>query len=182
MGKKRLFVGIFIQNKDLSRNYIRIKKDFGGVLPGRWIKPENFHITLKFLGYVDPEKINDIKISLKGIIDNSFEDTIQLNGLGVFPDLYSPRILYINVKDPSGLLLRLNQLVEEKMSLLGFEKEKKPFRPHITIKRIKSKIDTDKFVSKLTKYKDFDFGKIQSLEVNLIESLTLPSGAIYSKI
>ncbi|NPA51867.1 MAG: RNA 2',3'-cyclic phosphodiesterase [Aquificae bacterium] len=179
---KRLFIGIFIPPKVLNKQYPRLKKEFGGIIPGKWVKTENLHITLKFLGYVDNNKIKQINHSLKEIFNNPLQEPIELSGLGVFPNPKNPRILYINVKDNSNFLQELHQSIEKKMLNLGFEKERKPFKPHITIKRIKTDIDTEKFIPKLTKYKDFYFGKLESVEINLIESITLPSGAIYHKI
>ncbi len=181
MEKKRLFVGIFIDSKSLNKDYTKLKRDFGGILPGKWVKPENFHITLKFLGYVESSKIDDIKTSLRKILNTNYKETITLNGLGVFPNIDNPKVLYIDVKKVN-ILYDLNSVVEEKLSFLGFEKEKKPFKPHITIKRIKSKIDKEKFLTKFAKYKNYPFGNIKSFEVSLIESITLPSGAIYRKI
>ena len=182
MGKKRLFIGTFIESKPLKRHYSKIKKDFGGILPGRWIKVENFHITFKFLGYVDEERITEIKMSVDKYIDKLQEAELEFTGLSVFPNLNSPRVLYIGVNDKTGILTEVNRYVEEKLSFLGFEKEKKPFRPHITIKRIKSEIDTQKFIDKISKYKNMCFGKQEKIEVNLIESFTAPNGAIYKKI
>jgi len=182
MGKKRLFIGTFIESKPLKKHYSKIKKDFGGILPGRWIKIENFHITFKFLGYVDEERVSEIKMSVERYMDKLQEVELEFTGLSVFPNVQNPKVLYMGINDRTGILTEINQYIEERLSFLGFERERKPFRPHITLKRIKTEIDTDKFIRKLNKYRNTPFGKQTRIEVNLIESFTTPKGAIYKKI
>ncbi len=182
MGKKRLFIGTFIDGKPLKRHYSKIKKDFGGILPGRWVRLESFHITFKFLGYVEEERISEIKLSIGKYIDKVQSAELEFSGLSVFPNIYNPKVLYINVEDKLGVLREINQYIEEKMSFLGFERERKPFKPHITLKRIKTEIDVKKFSEKLNKYQYTNFGRQSSIEVNLIESFTNPRGAVYRKV
>ncbi len=181
MKTKRLFIGTFIESKPLKSKYSKIKKEFGGILPGRWIKPENFHITFKFLGNVPEEEIPEIQDKLKEYLDKLQNAQFELRGLGVFPNAEHPKVLYIKVIDNDGILKKLQKFTEEKMEQLGFKKENRPFIPHITLKRIKS-ADVEKLKQKLEKYKEVSFGKQSIVELNLIESITNPKGAIYKKI
>ena len=181
MKTKRLFIGTFIEPKPLKSKYSKIKKELGGILPGRWIKPENFHITFKFLGNVPEEEIPEIQTSLKEYLDKLQNAQFELKGLGVFPNMENPKVLYIKVIDTDGILEKMQKFTEQKMEQLGFQKENRPFIPHITLKRIKY-ADVDKLKQKLEKYKETNFGKQDTVELNLIESITNPKGAVYKKL
>ena len=182
MAKKRLFIGIFVHSSVLKKQYIKIKKELSGVIPGRWVSPESFHITVKFLGEVEEEKILDIQNSLKSVIDKTQDISLHFKGLGVFPNLYNPKILYVKVEDKDGFLYSVNSFVETELEKLGFKKELKPFLPHITIKRIKHEVDQNKFLPKFKRFENVDFGTQKSVEVNIIESFLTPKGAIYKKL
>ncbi len=181
MAKKRLFIGIFTEKEIFKGKYSKIKKEFGGILPGRWIKPENFHITLKFIGNVEEEKIPEIQKILEKYLDKLEDLNIEIKGLGAFPNIKNPKILFAKVEDKDGILKKLNAEIEEKLQELGIKKELKPFTPHITLKRIKE-VNVEKFIEKVKKFENLHFGKQKKGKINLIESITAPKGAVYKII
>jgi 2'-5' RNA ligase len=144
------------------------------------VPEENFHITYKFIGDVDEKQLNDIKSQLKGQLNKTIDTNIKLNGLGAFPSIYNPKILFIKAED-DGLLNDLFSTIEDKLSYIGIEKEKRNFVPHITLMRVK-KYRIEEFLKGYYKFKEYDFGKIEKIEINIIESVLKPDGAVYRKL
>jgi len=176
---KRIFIGSFV-NID-KKIYLSLKKDFGGLIVGRWSPLENLHITFKFIGNIEEEKILKIRDCISPLLDKNIELSIRFKGLGVFPTLESPKILYIKVEDNDGVLKYLNSFIENSLNEIGFKKEIKPFIPHITVNRIKE-TKLKQFIEKLKKYQNISFGAEKNINVNIIESVTLPTGAVYKKL
>lgn len=173
---KRIFIGSFVEIENLKSHYTKIKKDLSGVLYGSWVKPENFHITYKFIGNVEEEKISEIKTALNSLLNQKYEIDLVVKGLGIF----SERILYFKVME-NQKLKEINKLVEDNLSKIGFKKEIKPFIPHITLVRIKE-LKQNQIYEKIKKYEENIFLKQKFLTVDIIESILNPKGAIYQKI
>lgn len=173
---KRIFIGSFVEIESLKSHYTKIKKDLSGVLYGSWIKPENFHITYKFIGNVEEDKISQIKDALNNLLIQKYEIDLVVKGLGVFSD----RVLYFKVME-SQKLKEINRSIEDSLYKIGFKKEVKPFIPHITIVRIKD-LKQNQLYEKIKKYEEDIFLKQKFLTVDIIESILNPKGAIYQRI
>jgi len=180
MFKKRIFIGSFIK-LDNSSLYRKIKKDFGGITTGKWIPEENFHITYRFIGEVTYDQLKGIYKALKSEINSPRTVRLNLKGVGAFPNIYNPRVFFIKVEDTDGELNTINKTVQDKLLSIGYKKEIKPFIPHVTIKRIKN-VKREDFLIKIKNYEDCFFGCQESLEINIIESILTPRGAVYKKI
>ncbi|WP_028951007.1 RNA 2',3'-cyclic phosphodiesterase [Sulfurihydrogenibium subterraneum] len=178
--EKRVFIGSFIDWEKLKKSYTTIKKDLSGVVSGSWVKPENFHITYKFLGNTKLDKINEILEILNKYFDKELEANISLKGLGVFPNLDNPRVLFYKVVE-NQVLKEIFLDLEEKLYNIGYKKEIKPFVPHITILRIKE-LKQAQFIEKLKNYEEELFLEQKTITVNLIESILNPKGAVYKKL
>ena len=178
---KRIFIGSFVEGKDILKNYTKIKKDFSSILKGRWTKNSNLHITYKFLGNTSNEKISEIKLILKDILNRSIDVNLTFQGISAFPNLKNPKVVFIKVKDKDNVLTDMHNHINEKLSLIGFEKDNKPFIPHITIKRPKF-VQEEKFISMVEKYENKIIGKMKNIEINIIESILTPEGAVYKKL
>lgn len=102
-----------------------------------WIKPQNLHLTLKFLGDILPAQLNEIKRTIRKISEASFGFKIKLIDAGVFPNLTTGGIIWIGNQEAPGELKQIVERLETGLSLLGIKKEKRDFRAHITIGRFK---------------------------------------------
>jgi 2'-5' RNA ligase len=174
----RLFISLNIpgdiKNKivDLRNSVIVNKSNY------KWEKEDKLHLTLKFIGDVEENLIEKIidKISfLKE--EKHFE--CELTGFGVFYQRKIPKILWagININpDPSGIILNLNYELEQ----LNIPKEEKPFRPHLTILRLKG-FEGEDFINAFKNYK-FNSLNFISNEISLRESKLLRSGSVYNEI
>ena len=176
---KRIFIGSFIDSRVLKKHYTEIKKDLSGTLSCSWVKPENFHITYKFIGNVEEIKVEEIKDKLSNL-NKEIEVQIVVKGIGIFPNIDQPRILYFKVEE-NPTLTDINKYVEDAMANLGFKREIKKFIPHITIARIKE-VKVKPFLEKLKKYENTIFFKQKTITVDIIESILNPTGAIYKKL
>ena len=98
---------------------------------GHWRRGENLHLTLKFLGEIPPSQIDDISVRLEhlGKTYQAFE--VDIVGFGVFPNIKSPRILWLGVK--SNTLLEVQSEIEESLHSLGISREPREYQPHITL-------------------------------------------------
>ncbi len=102
-----------------------------------WAKPENIHLTLKFLGEIDPERVEEIYGELEKSAEGISPFSLSAGGVGGFPGLKTPRVIWVGIKE-SEVLTQLQKNIDERLVELGFEKEDRPFHPHLTLCRIKS--------------------------------------------
>jgi 2'-5' RNA ligase len=102
----------------------------------KWVRPENIHLTLKFLGDVNIKKINSLIQTLADLFCNTKPIETQLTQLGAFPNIKRPRVLWVGLKDDKQNIVQLARSLEENLGKIGFQKDQKPFSPHITIGRL----------------------------------------------
>ncbi len=105
--------------------------------PINWVRPESIHLTLKFLGYVDPSIIFKLFSVLEPIGKKQHDFSIDVHGLGVFPQVKHPRILWVGFTGNTQALQELVLEIEAALEPLGFPAEEKSYHPHLTLARIK---------------------------------------------
>jgi 2'-5' RNA ligase len=111
--------------------------------PWRWIPPENYHLTLKFLGEVDDELLPSLFEAAARAASAAKPFTIAFGVFGAFPSLSRPRVLFYRVEDGADMLSALALNLESYLEGCGFEPERRPFRAHLTLARIKRPIPPD---------------------------------------
>jgi 2'-5' RNA ligase len=133
----RLFIAINIPKKERDRIHrsARILRD--QQYPVRWVSSDLFHVTLKFLGEVRPEKVPVIEEVLGEVAETTDPFSMQIGGFGAFPTIRRPRVLWMGV-EPSPALRGLKQDVEWALSEHGFDRETRAFHPHFTLGRATS--------------------------------------------
>jgi 2'-5' RNA ligase len=144
----------------------------------RWVAPESIHITLKFLGEVPDKRIEDIDGELTGLSWKPF--TVTVRGVGFFPGTRSPRVFWAGMEAPT--MQGLAEQLDTRMDRLGFEKEKRAFRPHITLARAKNTRIDSALVSAAAQFEERNFGSFAADRVFLFKSTLKPSGAVYEKL
>ena len=105
----------------------------------RWVRPEGIHLTLRFLGGIEADLVQEIEGRLKAVASRSSPFRIQLGGLGGFPSLERPSVLWIGVVGEVELLSMLQVGLEAELEPLGFPKEGRPFHPHLTLGRVRAR-------------------------------------------
>jgi RNA 2',3'-cyclic 3'-phosphodiesterase len=144
----------------------------------KWINPENIHITLVFLGNTEENLIKDIGSMLEKICKNSGVFDLVIRGTGVFRNINDPRIIWTNI-DHSEKLLMIADKILSGLTQMNIKLEDKPFKPHITIGRIKHLNNKDTFRKLTEKYQTVELQKIHVSEVILYESILLEHGPKY---
>jgi 2'-5' RNA ligase len=105
--------------------------------PWKWIPPENYHFTLKFLGEVTEDRLPSLNESGVLVASQVSTFSISLSRFGGFPSLSSPRVIFYDLETGKGELRSLAGMLEREMEHLGFKIEQRPFRAHLTLARIK---------------------------------------------
>lgn len=170
----RLFIAIDLP-EELKQKLGRIKSDFQ-ISQARWVKEENLHLTLKFLGQVKNKKIDSINLSLKNLTRTFPVFTLQTGNLGAFPSLKRARVLWIDIKEGEEAVQKLVQSIENEFLKLGFEKEKRRFEPHITLARLKKPESILRLPSVDWSY------SLKVTRIILFESLLKPTGPVYTPL
>lgn len=145
----------------------------------KWVKPDGMHITLKFLGNTQDSKILKIKDALVHAVSSFDPFFITISGIGAFPDVKRPRVLWVGVKNMDSLE-KLHTEIEARMSQLGYTKEKRSFHPHITLGRVRSQRGVKTVIRKLGLSRDIEFGDSYIDKLKLMKSVLKPAGAEYT--
>ena len=186
MGLLRAFIAVElpheIQQAIYDKATIVLKKATGSLI--RWVPPENMHLTLKFLGDVSPSNVEVLTQILRAEADSSRCFEIHVGGLGSFPSLRRPRVIYIGVQSPAGLET-LHHGVESASRRLGYESEERAFSPHLTIGRVRQDVsasDGQKIRQALENIHIDSLGTARVDSVHLFKSDLKPTGSVYTKL
>lgn len=175
----RSFVAINLPSQVKERIDL-VQKEWGALGPRvRWVAPENVHITLKFLGDVAEERVASIGDALGRVAAQvpPFDFTVTL--FGVFPDLRYPRIVWLGIGEGADRVAALQLAVEAEMERLGLAPEKRAFRPHVTVGRMKSPRGRSILAELLQTDTRID-EQVEVSEIFLMKSQLRPTGPIYS--
>jgi 2'-5' RNA ligase len=154
---------------------------FRAVCPdARWTRPEGIHLTLKFLGEISDDQVGKVTDALKGL--GAFgKFSVEVKGLGFFPDARRPRVFWAGVEAPPALA-ELAGRVEGCMEKLGFQREDRAYRPHLTLARFKVPRPLPELVELAGREKETSLGSFEVSEFFLFESKLSPRGAEYRKV
>lgn len=146
----------------------------------RWSKPENLHITTKFLGEVPPERLAAVVAALQGMASTG-PIPIEVRGIGWFPNPHSPRVLFAGIQAPEWLG-QLHIRTDEALGALGVPAETKPFRPHLTVARMEAKTEVANLRQAIFHLPGNQFGAFTAERFHLYESLTGGAGSVYTRV
>lgn len=177
MAEKRLFIGVGV-NSEHQKDLLEVAKKLKigaskKELEARWSPPENWHITIKFLGDVESSEIE----SLTKAIDNAasrFQTTnLRASGVGAFPEEKHARVIWAGVAK-SQVLLDLQTEVESECAPLGFKPEDRDFHPHITLARLRNAVSVREMISpfKRKTFEDVELSELILFESNRSGSFT----------
>jgi RNA 2',3'-cyclic 3'-phosphodiesterase len=149
----------------------------------RWVRPEAIHLTLKFLGDVARELIDDIDRVMQGCASTVEPFDFDVVGLDAFPNPHRPRIVWVGVSDPGGALTSLAQGLDRELASLGIPREGRAFRPHLTLGRVRSGGRSIPDLNAVLQLFDVGhLGKVEATAVSLIQSELRPEGASYAHL
>jgi 2'-5' RNA ligase len=151
----------------------------------RWVPPGNVHLTLRFLGEVSPDRVEEIETLLSAAAARHPAFTLTAQGVGAFPDLRRPRVVWVGIGPPEsiGTLDALHRDLEDGFADLGFGREGRPFRPHLTIGRVRDRRGRRRtFPRGWIEGAAFPAAPFSVDAIDLMESRLEPAGARYRRL
>lgn len=177
---------------DLSPELLTRLADLIGTLESRvelhsvrWPRPESIHLTVKFLGDVPNPMAPRITELVQAIAGERVAFPLQLHGLGGFPSLRQPRVIWVGVREPSGALARLALDIDVATERLGYPREDRPYEPHITIGRVRRGLlpaQVRRLGEALGAVSVGDLGEMQAAALWLYASQLRREGALYTPL
>lgn len=180
---KRTFIAIDIPDQirlAVAERIGELRNAFPRLRVG-WERPEKLHLTLKFLGDVEQDRLDGIIQSLNDAVQYTEPLGLAVSGAGVFPSTRKPRVLWLGITDADDRLSELSCNLEAAMENLGFPKEDRRFAPHLTIARIRDPNRSSDLAAEHIR-RGFAPMEFTVSEVALYESKLLPTGSVYSKL
>ena len=178
---KRLFVSVDLDG--LGEAVAAVKEQFEGASGLNFTDPEQAHVTVKFLGDTDEERVPELTDELTAAVDDAgvgpFE--AEFGGLGVFPSLDYISVVWVGVREGDDELTRLQEAIEKRTTALGFDEEDHEFTPHVTLARM-DHAGGKELVQKQVRETDPDVGTLAVEEIRLKESRLGPDGPTYETI
>jgi len=176
----RLFVALEIPPA-VRENLAALIRDLRAIAPQlKWVRAENLHITLKFIGEVADTKLEAIRQAL-GTVRSGAPVTLDFRGLGFFPNEKHPRVFWADM-EASTNLKGLATDIDRAMEKLGIPREQRPFSPHLTLARFQPPGLPEQLHSAVRENEVRDFGTLRTTQFHLIESKLKPSGAEYTTL
>ena len=142
------------------------------------VKPQNIHVTLRFLGNITPNMVEKIFEEMKRVQFTPFD--VKINGIGAFPHLRYPRVVWAGITEGADQLRDVFSQLEPRLRNLGFAPDTKGFSPHLTIARVKSGRNKAELAKFINENADYEFGVIKADCLKLKRSDLTPKGPIYS--
>jgi 2'-5' RNA ligase len=146
----------------------------------RWLAVKNIHLTLKFLGDVDPSRVLDVAARMDDAAGQIPPFSLKARGAGVFPDLRRARVLWVGLDGALEPLSRIQAALESGLESSGFKKESRRFHPHLTIGRTRRRIDAHTMGASLERLKEAVSDSFRVDRLGLFKSTLKPAGADYS--
>ena len=181
----RLFVALEIPSAVREHfatliNQLRALESKSSAKKPRWVRPENLHVTLKFIGHVDPALLDPIRATLAKLRSDGPVD-LRFRGLGFFPNAKRPRVLWAGTVAPPNLS-SLARDIDASLAKLGIPAEERAFTPHLTLARCEPSAISAAIAGVVERDSARDFGGLRTTQFHLIESKLKASGAEYTTL
>jgi len=187
MEKIRTFIAIEL-DESIKESLTKLQERLKGQVPRgsvRWVRPEGVHLTLKFLGDVPADQIGEITKALERSCQGFAPFSLLCGGLGCFPNLKRPRVMWVGIQEETGTLSQLKEAIEENVAPLGYPPEKRKFSPHLTLGRVQRRVssgDRHRLGELVGASEIGTLSQMQVKSVNLMRSDLRPSGAVYTRL
>jgi RNA 2',3'-cyclic 3'-phosphodiesterase len=178
----RVFVAIPLPS-ELKAKLVALQQEFGYISMGAtWVREAGFHVTLKFLGEVQPGCLQSIVDGMLETVQRYRPFPLTLRGVGAFPNESRPRVLWVGLEQGGGVLRGLQKELEENLASRGFPSDERPYNPHLTLARLKQVKQHREFLTCISRHRDDEIGHFEVTCLELLESQLHPKGARYSLI
>lgn len=187
MEQVRTFIAIELDEK-IKVALAELQEQLKGKIPPgsvRWVGPEGIHLTLKFLGNVPANRIEQVEQAISQACAGFPSFSFSIGGLGCFPDTRRPRVVWVGVQEDTGILKRLQKAIEDGMEKLGFPPEERGFQAHLTLGRTQrraSSADVRRLGQIVAETDIGELGRMEARAVSLMRSDLKPTGAVYTRL
>jgi RNA 2',3'-cyclic 3'-phosphodiesterase len=178
---KRIFIAVRVDPEPELLKALSVLKTSLSAESIKWTDLANTHLTLAFLGDTEEKKIKILGKMLKDKCLDLRKFEFVLSGMGVFKNFRDPRVIWAGIRS-SEKLSELNSRIAEGLRETGFSVEERPFRPHLTLGRIRSLKNIEILRDTLEKYRDTEFQSVKVNEVILFESILMQTGSLYKPL
>ncbi len=144
------------------------------------VEPRNLHVTLKFLGDVEETRIGEIASMTQAAVAGITPFTIHPRGTGIFPSPARPRVFWLGLHEPRGLLEKLHSIIDETLEAVGFQREPRGFKGHLTLARAKGRVRRETVAAFLKA--SFEALPFEVTGFHIFSSTLTPEGPIYKKL
>jgi len=144
------------------------------------VKPQNIHITIRFLGDITPSMIEKIDKEMQNVAFKPFD--VEIKGVGAFPNLKYARVVWAGIQQGEEELKKIFNQLEPRLRSLGLRPDPKGFSAHLTIARVKSGRNKAQLAESINSMIGFEFGKVRADCLKLKKSVLTPQGPIYSTL
>ncbi len=180
MSNIRTFIAVEVSNKTRERAGLLIDLLRASDANVKWVDAANIHLTLNFLGDVDERQIPEVCAAIHVAAQSVDPFELVCAGVGAFPNAQRPRTLWIGTDEGTDEVCALQSSTETELDEIGFPKEKRKFKPHLTIGRIRRGGGSVRRLNEMLKEtSEFDAGKTIVSEVVVFSSELQPSGPVY---
>lgn len=147
-----------------------------------WVAAPNLHLTLKFLGELPPDALEQVKDGLTEAVAGAAPFSLHFYGLGAFPGMARPRVLWVGVAEGGQAAQALLARVEAALGRRGFPREDRPFSPHLTIGRVREPRGLAGLQEAMARDARMDFGRLEARALSLMRSDLSPAGSRYTEL
>jgi len=148
----------------------------------KWVRPQNIHLTLKFLGDTATADTDKIAEAMTLAAKNCPTVSLTAKGVGVFPNVRRPRVIWAGLNGQIETLANLHQTLDAHLADLGFARDTRAFKSHLTLGRVKGKIASDRMLAAIDKLKESESESFETHQVILFKSELRPGGAVYTRV
>jgi RNA 2',3'-cyclic 3'-phosphodiesterase len=180
-GQIRAFIAVDIERTEIVAKLEEVQREIrSSEADLKRVEKENLHITMRFLGDISPSMAERVVYALKGVKFEPF--AASLHGIGVFPKMSFPRVIWAGVKKGEDNLIDIYRQLETGLDQVGFRPEHESYTPHVTLFRVRSGRHRESLVEVLLKNQETEFGEFDIRAIQLKRSILTPKGPIYSTI
>jgi RNA 2',3'-cyclic 3'-phosphodiesterase len=148
----------------------------------KWVSAHQTHLTLKFFGSIAVETVERISQTLLKVVSDYPQFNLALKGIGAFPNLFRPRVIWAGLEGDTEILQGFHQIIERALVPLGIPKEERPFHPHLTLGRNKINQVNEPLYRLLSNWPEKESPLFGVEEVVLFKSDLKPNGPVYTKL
>ena len=180
-GLVRCFIAFDINDETVLKRLVEIQRmleETGADL--KLVEPKNIHVTLRFLGEVQPAMAESISKEMDGVSFSPFD--VELNGAGVFPNMRRINVVWVGIRKGVVELEKIFEQLDVGLARLGFKQDRRGFSPHITIARVRTAKNKEMLAHRIIELRDYEFGVIRADMLKLMRSVLKPEGPIYTAL